>query len=90
MGEYGFVDDGFGNKWSRCKKDCALEIVRPGKVQCECDNLCDRCGEEVTYHPMPKVLNPGEGSISGYWCDNCDGEMFGTKHLTTTGEGDRE
>lgn len=25
---------------------CRLEIVRPGKVQCECDNLpeCDECG----------------------------------------------
>lgn len=30
-----FLDDGFGNKWQKCMSDdCALEIVRPGKVQC--------------------------------------------------------
>lgn len=30
------LDDGFGNSWRKCnKKNCALEIVRPGKVQCE-------------------------------------------------------
>lgn len=33
------LDDGFGNQWVKCKvpADCALEIVRPGKVQCEHD-----------------------------------------------------
>jgi hypothetical protein len=34
------ICDGFGSCWTLCeKKDCALEIVRPGKVQC---NLCDQ------------------------------------------------
>jgi hypothetical protein len=29
------LDDGFGNVWEKCAhEDCALEIVRPGKVQC--------------------------------------------------------
>ena len=28
------LDDGFGNKWEKCSATCALEIVRPGKVQC--------------------------------------------------------
>jgi hypothetical protein len=33
------ICDGFGNYWLLCdRKDCALEIVRPGKVQC---NICD-------------------------------------------------
>ena len=32
------LDDGFGNVWKKCNhEDCRLEIVRPGKVQ------CDRC-----------------------------------------------
>ena len=32
----GLLDDGFGNVWEKCAfDDCALEIVRPGKVQCE-------------------------------------------------------
>lgn len=34
----GLLDDGFGNVWEKCERDdCCLEIVRPGKVQ------CDRC-----------------------------------------------
>lgn len=32
-----FLDDGFGNRWVKCKGRCGLEIVRPGKVQCEVD-----------------------------------------------------
>jgi len=33
------ITDGFGGEWSRCeRKDCALEVVHPGKVQC---NLCE-------------------------------------------------
>lgn len=32
------LDDGFGNQWQKCgHKGCGLEIVRPGKVQCWCD-----------------------------------------------------
>ena len=34
-----FVEDGFGSSWNLCdKKDCGLHVVRPGKVQCWCDN----------------------------------------------------
>lgn len=32
------LDDGFGNVWQKCGPECELEIVRPGKVQC---NRCD-------------------------------------------------
>lgn len=38
MSDYGEIDDGFGSTWALCKTGCQLEIVRPGKVQCECDN----------------------------------------------------
>lgn len=36
-GEYQ-VADGFGNIWNYCArgKDCRLQVVRPGKVQCDC------------------------------------------------------
>jgi hypothetical protein len=31
------IDDGFGNRWQKCllKAECSLQIVRPGKVQCD-------------------------------------------------------
>lgn len=35
--DYGVLDDGFGNTWALCSAECKLEIVRPGKVQCDCD-----------------------------------------------------
>ena len=32
------IDDGFGNAWKKCNAPrCGLHIVRPGKVQCDCD-----------------------------------------------------
>lgn len=32
------VDDGVGGAWEKCKPDgCGLHVVRPGKVQCHCD-----------------------------------------------------
>jgi len=32
------VKDGCGNEWQSCKRqDCGLHVVRPGKVQCWCD-----------------------------------------------------
>jgi len=36
---HGVVADGLGSEWPRCKPDCQLEVVRPGKVQCvPCDD----------------------------------------------------
>ena len=29
------IEDGHGNSWEKCSRNCWLEIVRPGKVQCE-------------------------------------------------------
>jgi hypothetical protein len=31
------IEDGFGNRWHRCLlgAECSLQIVRPGKVQCD-------------------------------------------------------
>lgn len=32
---HGVISDGFGNSWRKCAAGCHLEIVRPGKVQCD-------------------------------------------------------
>lgn len=33
------ICDGFGSCWNLCQRsDCGLHIVRPGKVQCWCDD----------------------------------------------------
>ena len=61
------IEDGHGGCWSKCgKSNCGLKVVRPGKVQCWCDDsLCD-CGNTIEYHE--KVDGFG---ISGYWCESC-------------------
>ena len=29
------ITDGFGSEWEKClRRDCDLQVVRPGKVQC--------------------------------------------------------
>jgi len=37
-GQWGTISDGTGNEWARCMPNCGLEVVRPGKVQCYCDD----------------------------------------------------
>jgi hypothetical protein len=33
-----YIEDGFGGAYPLCgREDCALEIVRPGKTQCSCE-----------------------------------------------------
>jgi hypothetical protein len=40
------LDDGFGNVWEKCDRDdCGLQIVRPGKAQCD---TCNDDDNEVT------------------------------------------
>lgn len=34
-GPFGVVEDGFGSAWRKCAPDCCIEVVRPGKVQCD-------------------------------------------------------
>lgn len=58
-----FLDDGFGNRWSLCARTdrpCGLEIVRPGKVQCWCD---DEDADGNCIHST--VESSGAG---GTWC----------------------
>lgn len=50
--ESDFLDDGFGNRWEKCGPDCCLEIVRPGKVQCEADHCPHRTERgDPSYYP---------------------------------------
>jgi len=38
-GAQGVVSDGYGSEWLKCSRPyCALEVVRPGKVQCDCEH----------------------------------------------------
>ncbi|UUE23834.1 hypothetical protein LRQ08_21650 [Rhodococcus qingshengii] len=39
--DHGSVDDGMGSEWQRCKADCGIEVVRPGKAQCDCTEPTD-------------------------------------------------
>lgn len=41
------LDDGFGNVWEKCDRDdCGLQIVRPGKAQCDtCNDAEGEVGE---------------------------------------------
>lgn len=50
--DHGFIDDGMGSEWPRCKADCRLEVVRTGKVQCECS--------EPDLEEFRDALEPGE------------------------------
>lgn len=46
------VSDGFGNEWALCSRECDLEVVRPGKVQCsgKCEKLHGWWGEESPHY----------------------------------------
>ena len=33
------IEDGFGSAWGKCHENCGLCVVRPGKVQCDCDGF---------------------------------------------------
>ena len=68
MSDFGDIEDGFGNCWAKCKEDCGLEIVRPGKVQCDCDYICAECGGEIRHYSEQE--SPFEHH-SGWFCVNC-------------------
>jgi hypothetical protein len=42
------VDDGYGNRWQKCLlgSKCSLQIVRPGKVQCDSYQVDGEFGPE--------------------------------------------
>lgn len=63
------LDDGFGNVWEKCEKpDCALEIVRPGKVQCDHD--C--CGWKNSDYPgCVACMERGTDVKMGEICPTC-------------------
>ena len=41
------VEDGFGSRWQKCLlSDCSLQVVRPGKVQCDDERVLTEFGWE--------------------------------------------
>lgn len=74
----GSIDDGHGNVWPLCKRPgCALEIVRPGKVQCY---FCDAEPVTVTVDmDEVKVIEKWrEGEVKEFTCPTC-GAFPGTR-----------
>ena len=65
------ISDGHGSTWVKCKEDCGMVIVRPGKVQCECDSLCPTCGGNIDYYTAES--SPYD-RLSGYLCLTCTDE----------------
>lgn len=52
------VEDGFGNRWYKCDlADCSLQVVRPGKVQCNDERVLTEFGWEWM---MPCVWHDDE------------------------------
>lgn len=51
------VGDGFGSQWAKCGPGCDLEVVRPGKVQCSC--------EDDTSTSLPRSLPDGRYGKAG-------------------------
>lgn len=39
-----WLDTDNGSWTQQCNSRCRLELVRPGKVQCDCDTRCVCCG----------------------------------------------
>jgi len=73
MSDYGTIEDGFGSCWARCKPDCQLEVVRPGKCQCnDCDSKCGTCRGELGYYLESD--SPFQG-LSGTICVACTDAM---------------
>lgn len=53
------VEDGFGNCWKRCALGdlCGLHVVRPGKVQCACDEIDVDLQQLTTAHLLMVIQN---------------------------------
>ena len=53
------VEDGFGSCWKRCALGdmCGLHVVRPGKVQCACDEVDVDLEQLTTTHLLMALQN---------------------------------
>ena len=43
---FGEIEDDFGSTWALCRPDCGLQVVRPGKVQCDHEGTSTDCGPD--------------------------------------------
>jgi len=57
-----FVEDGVGGKWYKCGAGCHLEVLRPGKVQC----LCDEDSDVLIAHSTENTIDGA--SLRCYYC----------------------
>ena len=49
------IDDGFGNAWGKCRPDCGMYVVRPGKAACGYEGTTG-CG----FYPGDDVMGEGK------------------------------
>jgi hypothetical protein len=51
------IEDGFGSCWKRCALGdlCGLHVVRPGKVQCACDDIVVDREQLTTAHLLMAI-----------------------------------
>ncbi len=56
------IEDGFGSCWTRCALAdlCGLHVVRPGKVQCGCDDVDVDPQQFTTAQLLFVIRNLGE------------------------------
>ena len=57
--DFGTVEDGNGGVWPLCGPYCGVAVVRPGKVQCECDD-----------DPDYDAFDPE--SLGKFCCNDCE------------------
>lgn len=58
-----WIDDGFGNKWHRCKlgPDCGLKVIEAGRARCWCqDQEASRCEVQAAREEIAKLEEDNE------------------------------
>ena len=88
-GAEGLVADGYGNEWPKCSRPyCALEVVRPGKVQCDCEHA----GNEEFPAPadpagLDAAIEAAAKAISRYdWNAGLSGRVTVSRHARAGAE----
>jgi hypothetical protein len=71
-----YVSDGHGNEWVRCGPYCDMEVVRPGKVQCSCQEQYVEL--ELTNEPQAK-------QVWETFCDESYYDMWRVRRKTDRG-----
>ena len=51
------IEDGFGGYWTTCGPGCDLQVVRPGKVQC--NRTSSTCPDAPAPEPTDRAVSDG-------------------------------